>query len=434
MIDLLQLLIAVFFITAASVYNIHKLSSKKLEIKNKKFIILFFSLMFFALVNYFIFNAYIRISIITVSLTIFYKLLFSSTIKDSVITSLISQIIIMISEMIFAIFLTFVLGLSNQDIINSQFAGLFSNVCISLISFFIIQLSFLKKIRHFLLKITDNVKNNQLIFFFSVIVIVANILTMILYYNIEFKYLLLFNTFLTLFFLIIILYTLRNKNNYIKVFDKYNTTLNSLKEYEDILDKYRISNHENKNQLLTIRNMVNKNNKKVISYIDQIVENKLKDNEKAMLEAAKIPAGGLRGLIYSKILMMKASNILYKLEISKEIKTVDLINIDDNLMLDICKVIGVYIDNSIQEVEKLSKGQINIEIYLEKKKLIISISNNYGGYINIDRLEENGYTTKNNGHGYGLALAKQIIDNNNSLENEKRLSKDIFTQVLKIKM
>jgi two-component system sensor histidine kinase AgrC len=219
------------------------------------------------------------------------------------------------------------------------------------------------------------------------------------------------------------------------VYDKYNTTLNSLKEYEDILDKYRISTHENKNQLLTIRNMLPKTNKKIISYIDKIVENKLKDNDKIIAETTKIPAGGLRGLIYSKILLMEELNIKHELFVSKEVKTVDLINkIDDYTMLDVCKIIGVYLDNSIQAVEKIKLKYISIIIDINNNFVEISISNNYKGKIELDLLELKGYTSKNGNHGYGLTLAKEIIDKNKKLSNEKFISKNIFTQKLKIKM
>ena len=129
-------------------------------------------------------------------------------------------------------------------------------------------------------------------------------------------------------------------------------------------------------------------------------------------ETSKIPAGGLRGLIYSKILAMKESEITYKLQISNDIKTIDLINIDDSLMLDICKVVGVYLDNSIQAVETLTSKQILIEFYLENKDLVIAVSNNYNGTIELEKLEKKGYSSKGEGHGYGLALAKDIINKN----------------------
>lgn len=433
--EIISKLVLGFFITAASVYNLHKLSNRKIHIKNKKLFFYFFILMMIALINYFNVNAFIRITIITVSLMVFYKLLFQSNIRDSIITPLLSQMIIMISEMFFAFFISLFLGLNSQDIVNHQFGGLFSNICISLISFFIVQIPLLRNLRNLLLKITDKLKDNQVIFLATITVVIANVLTMVIYYNVEFKYLLVFNTFLTLFLLFIILNSLKNKNNYVKVYDKYNTTLKSLKEYEDILDRYRISNHENRNQLLTIRNMIPKTNKKITSYIDKIIENKLKDNDKVMLEITIIPSGGLRGLIYSKLLFMKESNIEYELKISKDVKTVDLINkIDDSTMLDICRIIGVYIDNAIQAVFSLKDKYVNIQMYLDSGYLIISVTNNYEGKIDVEKIEEKGYTTKEKGHGYGLTLTKEIISNNKQLENEKVVTKQTFTQILKIKM
>ena len=86
---------------------------------------------------------------------------------------------------------------------------------------------------------------------------------------------------ISIYLILIVVYILiKKENEYTKIYDKYNTTLNSLKEYEDILDKYKVSNHENKNQLLTIRNMVLEKDKKIAKYIDELVKNKIKDDEK----------------------------------------------------------------------------------------------------------------------------------------------------------
>ena len=432
--DLIKLLIAVFFTVFTTLCIWHKLLNKKIDYNNPKFYLTLVCLMIIALINYFNVNAYIRITILTLTLMIFFRFLFKESLQRCIITPIISQMIVMISEMIFVVTVSILFNMNNDGIINTQFGTLLSNLFIAVISLLIVNIPIFSKLYNFLIRITDRINRNKLIIFSLFIIVIANLLTMFLYYRVEFIYLLIFNTSLILFFLSIVIYSFKTQDNYIKVYDKYNTTLNSLKEYEDILDRYRISNHENKNQLLTIRNMLPKTNKKLISYIDKIIENKLKDNEKAMIEACKIPAGGLRGLIYSKILVMKSLKINYILEISKSVKTVDLINLDDSLMLDICKVIGVYVDNAIEEVKKLKRKYVNIEIYLEEKDLIISVSNNYAGIIDLDKLEEKGYTSKEKGHGYGLTLAKEIIDNNKKLSNSKVITKDSFTQMLKIKM
>lgn len=432
---LIQLLISGVIITISNVYISGKLLNKKANFKNYLTYIII-SLMYLSTVlNYMYNNQYIRILTITILMALFIKMLFNEKVNKSLISSIVLQLIYMISEIIFALIITFVFDMNSNDIINNQFGTVLANFVISSISIVVVNIKYVNVFYQFLIKITCKIKNTQIIAAAIFISIIANVLAMINYYKVEFVYLLIFNAFMTLGCFGIVVYSLKTKNSYIEVNNKYSTTLNSLKEYEDILNKYRVSNHENKNQLLTIRNMLPKEDKKIISYIDKILENKHKDSDKAMRKTAVIPAGGLRGLIYSKVLVMDERKIHYDLDFSSSIKTVDLINkIDESTMLDICTVIGVYVDNAIDEVTNLKDKNICIEMYLDDNDLIIAISNNYAHKIDLDKLEEKGYTTKENGHGYGLPLTREIINNNNRLKNEKRISKEIFTQVLKIKM
>ena len=419
----------------ATFYMWTVLLDRKLNLKGFKEIVSFLFVVLVCLLNYYYMNAFIRMFVMVIILSIIIKYLFKINFRNAIITSMYSEFILVISETLFALVITIIFNIGSNQMVETLFTNFFSNVFIAFVSVLIVNLNFIKNFYKFINSITERLNEMHLIVMCLFVIITVNILEATLYYDVDYRYLLMFNTLLMVFCAFIIINSFKTKNNYIKVYDKYNTTLKSLKEYEDILDKYRVSNHENKNQLLTIRNMLPKTSKKIISYIDTIVENKLKDNEKAMFEVSRIPAGGLRGLIYSKVLAMKEVNIEYELEISKDIKTVDLINnIDDFIMLDICKIIGVYTDNAIQEVEKLEEKYINIEMYLDNSDLIISISNNYSGIIELDKIEDSGYTTKEAGHGYGLTLAKQIVDNNKKLSNKKMITQDTFTQMLKIKM
>ena len=433
--NVLQCAISDIIITICNLYIWLKLFNKTVNFKSKKTYIIIALMYIVTLINYLYINQFIRIIVITMFMAVFIKIMFNEKFNKSILASLTAQMIYMISEILFIFIISTCFNLNANDIANTQFGTVSANFIISCISAIIATLPLTHRFYEFLYRITSKIRNIHLIVFIFIVIMFANILAITAYYKIGFSYLLLFNTFLTLFCLCIVLYSFKTKNNYIKVYDKYNTTLTSLKEYEEILDKYRVSNHENKNQLLTIRNMLPKNNKKVINYIDTIVENKLKDNDKVMYETSKIPAGGLRGLIYSKLLLMNNLGIQYDMEISSNVRTVDLINnIDDSTMLDMCKIIGVYLDNAIQAVENIDKKYVDIEMYLDEKYLLISISNNYKGFLNIEKIEEKGYTSKGSGHGYGLSLTKEIIDNNKLLSNEKKISKETFTQILKIKM
>lgn len=432
---LIQLLLSGVIITISSLYISCKLLDKKIDFKNISAYYLIPLIYLSIVFNYMYNNQFIRILTISILLGIFFKILFKEKTNRALICSIVLHLIYMISEIIFISSISIIFNYNANDIINTQFGTVFANFVISFLSIIFINFKYTKIFFDFLVKITNKIKTTQIISATLFIALIANFLAAINYYKVQFGYLLIFNAFMTIGCFGIVLYSLKTKNSYIEVNNKYSTTLNSLREYEDILNKYRVSNHENKNQLLTIRNMLPKEDKKIISYIDKILDNKHKDNDKAMRKTAVIPAGGLRGLIYSKILVMDERKIHYDLDFSSSIKTVDLINnIDESTMLDICTVIGVYVDNAIDEVTNLEEKNICIEMYLDEKDLIIAISNNYGHAIDVSKLEEKGYTTKENGHGYGLPLTKEIINNNSRLQNEKRISKEIFTQILKIRM
>ena len=419
--------------TYALIYAASKLEKNKINYREKSFYFVLISLTLISIFNYYHINIILKLFLDLLIMFIAFSYLFKQKFTNSIVLVILLQIIFMISDGLSAILISTIFGIDAYSII-STLPKILTNLLVSLLVIILCEIPVIKRLYYGICKKTSKIKTKSFLILLIIIIFLSNIIATTIYAEFDFRLLIVFNLIYTIFCFCVLIYLYKAKNNYIKVYDKYNTTLNSLKEYEDILDRYRVSNHENKNQLLTIRNMISKSDKKTISYIDKIVENKIKDNDKVMFEVSIIPAGGLRGLIYSKILAMKDLNIEYELEISNSIKTVDLISLDDALMLDICQIIGVYLDNAIEEVQKLKEKYINIEMYMENKELIIEISNNYKGNIDVDKLENKGYTSKGNGHGYGLSLTREIIESNKKLSNKKKISKEIFTQVLKIKM
>ena len=100
------------------------------------------------------------------------------------------------------------------------------------------------------------------------------------------------------------------KDDLEKFFAAEEIILESKKKAQEILDKFRVSTHENKNQLLTIKTMVK--DPKVISYIEAIIDEKTKDNEKIMNKAYTIPDDRFRSLIYQKLCKIDELKIKYK--------------------------------------------------------------------------------------------------------------------------
>ena len=376
---------------------------------------LIMTLMFLVTINYFFINQQLKISIISVA---------------------ISQLILAISEFSFAIIASLFYKDDIQVLTQQPLIFLCLNCYITILSFILYKIGLAKWLYN-LLTPNKNNKNIDTIIYTVIMIIIMIVATMETYMQLSFVIVITTNTIMAILFIGIVIMSKRLNDQYNKINSKYETSISSLKEYEVMIDKFRVDTHENKNEFLTIRNMIKDNNDKdtVIKYIDKLVDNKIKDNDKIMKKTAKIPEGGLRATIYSKLCLMDKLKIKYNLNVSREVRTTDLINLDEDLVLKICKILGVFLDNAIEAVRGLKKKEISIEMYTIEDSLCIDITNNFKGNLELDKITNIKYTTKGDGHGYGLTLVNKLLEEEQGrLENEKSINRDTFTQTLKIKM
>lgn len=382
------------------------------------------------LINYFNVNNLFKIINMTLVFIIIYKLYFKQKLKKSIILPILVQMIFFISEVIVSIIVISLL--KNQiKIYVENFAGsIMMNISISLLALAISKISIFKKLYIYLNEKTDNFEEIYILIFSMVIILFYNLFGLIVFYNLNQKYILLMSVFLSAIFLGLIILYFKTKEDYYKINDKYDNSLTTLNELENVLSNYRIDNHENKNHLLTIKSMTK--NKKVIAFIDSILDSKLKDSSRIMSETSIIPTGGLRGLIYSKLLLMDSKDIEYELEVEKSIRIVNLLDYGNDTMLDVCKIIGIFLDNAIEEIDSYEDKYIIIEMYKKDNKIIISITNPINHDIEKDKISHAGYSTKGGKHGYGLSLVDKLVKANSKLKTYPEISEEEFTQILEI--
>ncbi len=426
------------FLSCYHVYCWTEISSesKKLII-NKEYIISVILTAITLNLSSYIFTQPFRLIIISVLLIAINYFLISKEIKQSIISVVISQLILAFVETTFIIIASIIFGNKIDTIIYETIPFILLNCYITVISLIVCRTRSISKLFSLFYTNKNFKKNFEMLIYPIIIIFIMIIATIESHITIPFTLVLIFNTLIAVIFISIIIASQKLKEKYQKINSKYETSISSLKEYEVMIDKFRVDTHENKNEILTIRNMIKDNNDKgvIVKYIDKLVDNKIKDNDKIMKQTAKIPAGGLRATIYSKLCLMDKLKIKYKLNISREVKTTDLINLDEELVLKICKILGVFLDNAIDAVAKLKKKEITIEFYNMEGKLCIDITNNFKGNIDIDKMSDMKYSTKGKGRGYGLTLVNKLLEEeSNRLENEKSISRDTFTQSLKIKM
>ncbi|MCM1370295.1 MAG: GHKL domain-containing protein [Clostridium sp.] len=420
----------------ADIYMWHRLYNKKINFKDYKLYISITLIAIISNLNYYLVNNYVKIFSITLFCMFVNAYLFNKRNNEILIAPIVSQFIILIVESVLIAPLYFLLDFINLKLSTISFNALYLNILISILSCLISRLKWPRKLFIKLVKITDKLSERFLFVFLGFMAIVSNFFIMLPYYELDSIYIVCINFIIIIFYVFIIFKMMEQKNSNIKINNKYNIVNNTLKEVEQNVTRLKITNHENKNQLLTIRNMLKKGEKsdKIMNHIDTIVKQKVEDDENLMFQTSTIMNSMISSIIYSKMLTMKENKIDSKLVVDRDIRKLDLGEMDEDLSAEVCKIIGVYLDNAIEEVIKLDKKIVSIELYCEDKCLCIDISNNFEGEIDTEKINIPGYTTKNDGHGYGLSLVKEIIDSNQNLSSNLEINNDIFKQKLKIKM
>lgn len=437
-IEFLQTTLATIILSFFQVYCWKKLLKhyEKYSVSYNDFLMIFI-ITIVTVVSNVLFPAVLKmlmVSLLLISINFFFL---SKDLKKSIVTVVISQVILALVETSFVIIGSIVIGNNIDEIIYYPLPFIIFISYILIFSCFICRTKMVYKL-YLLFCENKNIKKNFETFIYPIIIIFTMLIATIeSHIKISFTLTLIINTIMAVIFISITIASRNIKEKYNKINSKYETSISSLKEYEVMIDKFRVDTHENKNEFLTIRNMIKDNNDKdtVIKYIDKLVDNKIKDNDKIMKKTAKIPEGGLRATIYSKLCLMDKLKIKYNLNVSREVRTTDLINLDEDLVLKICKILGVFLDNAIEAVKGLKKKEISIEMYTIEDSLCIDITNNFKGNLELDKITNMKYTTKGDGHGYGLTLVNKLLEEEQGkLENEKSINRDTFTQTLKIKM
>lgn len=417
------------------IYIISKLLNKSFNFNNPKNYIFVVLLIVVNVANFLYFDDLVRIVVSTIFISIANYLIFNETLNRTVVSTITEQLLMFISEIIYAVCLINLLDVNGNSLISEYYGTLISVLFISAIAIILINVKIIKK---FLLKIvngSNKLKSSYLTASALLLILIMNILLVTVYHDVNIETIILVNFVFIIMCACILYKNLVDGSNIVKMQVENKALLNNLEEYEKMLDYQRVANHENKNQLLIVRSLLKENeNSDALNYVNEVLDDKKDDNDVLFGRAKKIPSGGLQGIVYQKMLVMNDKNIKPILDVSNSVKKFKLENLDTKLNYDICRIVGVFLDNSIEETEKLDEREIMLSMYEQNNDLVIEISNKFKNVPDLERLEEKGYSTKGKGHGYGLSLVNDIVNNNNQIINEKGITRNIFTQKLIIKM
>lgn len=360
---------------------------------------------------------------------LFLKCIYGDKSTEVSITSFLIYIISSIGEMIFSIIFIYMLKF-DLDFLKYHFVGiLFTNLVIVIINLLIFNL---KKLKSCITYIINYYTVKIRIDFIFILVLSLFLIYFITYQNSQVIFKNQDYISIIVFFVGIIIFIIgyfKEKTDNHKLTSEYDQLLYYVKTYEDVLEEKSKKQHEYVNQLIVIKELLGNKNKKVKDHINQLLEIEDETEKYNWLNKLKnIPNGGLKGLIYYKIVEMEKRHIKLYIDINDNVNRKNINKyLNDNLR-DVSRILGVYIDNAFEASTNSKQKYLIIEASTENGVLEFAISNTYKDKIDFDNIDKEGYSKKGKGRGYGLSLVRDIISSRSDIEQFREMNGIYYVQ------
>ena len=199
-----------------------------------------------------------------------------------------------------------------------------------------------------------------------------------------------------------------------------------------LLEEYSMINHEHRNQLVIIESMIENKDKELAKYVRNLIDKKDNIKFKWIRDLNNINFTGLKSFINYKILEMQEEKINVLVTISKECKNYKLEDMSLVEKEKLYSIIGVYLDNAKEASSESKDKEVQINGYVLDDEMYLEIANTYKGEVDIDKINNYGYTSKGAGHGTGLHMIQTLIKDSKTYKTETRIDGRYFIQTLHI--
>jgi sensor histidine kinase regulating citrate/malate metabolism len=212
----------------------------------------------------------------------------------------------------------------------------------------------------------------------------------------------------------------KNMHVLIKANSQYNMQIETLKRVENLNNTLRAQRHDFLNHLQVVYSLIELDEyDDAKEYIERIY-----DDIKKVSRILKTSQPAINALLQAKLADCETRKINVNLNITSQLRELKIPS------WEMCRVLANLIDNAIYELDKRNNKQRLLEIKISEdiNNYSFMVKNN-GSKIPEQikhRIFEAAFTTKEEGQGMGLAITKEIIENNKGKIDV--CSDDNFTQ------
>ncbi|PIH05858.1 sensor histidine kinase [Clostridium combesii] len=188
---------------------------------------------------------------------------------------------------------------------------------------------------------------------------------------------------------------------------------NEIEEYshiiEDMYSETRRFKHDYINMLSPLKEYIDNED---IEGLSEFFYNNVIDMDKNIkwsnsnIDKLKyIKVSGLKAILSTKLIKASSMNIDINVHIVEDIDYIHM-----NIM-DLCRIIGILMDNAIEASGECEAPKICIVVANKNDYVVIALHNNFfGDKPLIHKIYKEGFSTKGRGRGVGLYTVKNIID------------------------
>ena len=206
--------------------------------------------------------------------------------------------------------------------------------------------------------------------------------------------------------------------------EEYNKSLNIL------YDEVKGFNHDFKNIISTIDGYVDNNDiKRLRKYLEEVKEDCMITKNLSILNPRIINNPGIYSLLNNKYFKATNAGIKFDLDFFLDLDTLQVNN------YKFSRILGVLLDNAIEEAEKCDEKIIKVSFRREDKnhRAVILIQNTYTNKnVNINEIFKKGFSGKQNHSGIGLWEVRKYVRNSKNLDLFTTKNNTFFIQELTI--
>ena len=144
-------------------------------------------------------------------------------------------------------------------------------------------------------------------------------------------------------------------------------------------------------------------------------------------QLSNIKEQALKGLLSSKLIYAHEIGIDVYIDIMDEI---DRIHMN---MIDLTRIMGIYLDNAIEAAQECEKKEIKLNIIKGEKSVTFIIVNTFVNQgDSLQQIEQYAYSTKGKNRGIGLHNVNQLVNKYENVFKETEMERGYFIQKLRI--